>query len=318
MTHTLLPADFDMLQPMTPYLADRIHGYGLRHAEIGQDERDCVLRDCIKAVHEQDLPTAGVHRKSAWEAGWFSNLKQFDPAKAGRELARPGYYNKYPYVRWKGHFYKAFSPDYEQNMLAVIQDYVFDKYFRHQYCVYEFGCGTGHNLFRVRDVNPHTELVGLDWAESAVEFINLQAQAGAYGWHQTNPEEEPQEPLAKGVTFDFFKPDWNFRLYDLCGVYTVAALEQLGPRFHAWLHYILTQGPRYVAHIEPIAEVLDPNNLLDYLSIEYFKKRGYLSGYLDYLRLLEQVNKVKIHEVTRTTVGSMFIEGYTILVWSPI
>jgi SAM-dependent methyltransferase len=314
MTHPLLPNDFGMFVPMTDYLAHKIRGYKFVHEDLTSTEKEKVVLDCIKAIHEKDLKVAGAHRKPDWEEGWAQNELMFDPSKAGRELAKPRYHGKYPYVRWKGDFYRAVSEDYEHNMLAVIEDYVFDKYFRDNTSVYEFGCGTGHNLFRVRDVNPHAELFGLDWATSAVRFINLQAAAGAYGFYGI----DPTQPKAQGLAWDFFNPDWDYELFSRCGVYTVAALEQTGHRFHAWLDYILTQKPAVVAHIEPIGEVLDPTVLNDYLSLEYFKKRGYLSGYLDYLRQLEHAGKLQIHEVTRTTIGSFYIEGYTVIVWSPV
>jgi SAM-dependent methyltransferase len=315
MTHSLVPHDFETVFPaMTDYLRHRISGYGFVHEDLTAAEREAVLLKCVKALQEP-LKIAGEHRKPDWEEGWAQNELMFNPAKAGRELAKPRYHGKYPYVRWKGDFYRAMSEDYEHNMLAVIEDYVFDKYFREMLAVYEFGCGTGHNLFRVRDVNPRAELVGLDWAASACRFINLQAVAGAYGFSPI----EPTYPLAHGVEWDFFHPNWEFNfLTPRAGVYTVAALEQTGHRFHAWLDYILRQKPEIVAHIEPIGEVLDPSVLNDYLALEYFKKRGYLEGYLDFLRLLEHAGKLRIHEVTRTTIGSLFIEGYSIIVWSPL
>lgn len=306
----LKPYEFTMFPAVSDYVAARIEGYALEHTALSDDERDDVIIECIRAIHEDSLSVAGPSRKLAWEKGWDENLKNFDATKAGRELAKPAYYGKFPYVRWKGNFYYATSHDYEHNMLAVIQDYVFDKYFRRPSAVYEFGCGTGHNLFRVRDVNAAAHLVGLDWAASAAKFVNLQAEAGAYGKTCVGP-------MAEAKTFDFFHPSWSDHLAADSGVYTVAALEQVGPRFHAWLNYILEERPKIVAHIEPITEVLNPNYLTDYLSIEYFKKRGYLSGYLEYLRLLEARNKIIIHEVTRTTIGSMYIEGYTVVVWSP-
>ena len=302
-----------MFRPLTDYVKQRIWDYTLEHVELEPGEHSQVILDCVKAIHDQDLKVAGPHRKQDWEDGWLRNKLMFNTSKAGREIAKPCYLGKHPYVRWKGDFYRAVSKDYEHNMLAVIEDYVFDKYFRTASSVYEFGCGTGHNLFRVRDVNPHAELFGLDWASSAVKFINLQAAAGAYGFYHLNPE----QPKAQGLTWDLFTPNWNYELSLHSGVYTVAALEQTGHRFHAWLDYVLEQKPAVVAHIEPIGEVLDPTVLNDYLSLEYFKKRGYLSGYLDYLRLLEHRNKLRIHEVTRTTIGSQFVEGYTVIVWSP-
>jgi SAM-dependent methyltransferase len=311
----LTPADFTMFNPLTDYVKQRIWDYTFEHVELEPVERNKVILDCVRAIHEQDLKVAGEHRKPDWEKGWAENLAAFNYTKAGRDLAKPLYHGKYPYVRWNGNFYRSVSEDYEHNMLAVIEDYVFDKYFREMLAVYEFGCGTGHNLFRVRDVNPRAELFGMDWSSSAVTFINLQAAAGAYGVNVMANE----HLLGRGLQWDFFNPDWNYKLLTPhTGVYTVAALEQTGHRFHAWLEYILQQRPEVVAHIEPIGEVLDPNVLNDYLSLEYFKKRGYLSGYLDYLRQLEQGGKLKIHEVTRTMIGSKFIEGYTIIVFSVV
>jgi hypothetical protein len=64
--------------------------------------------------------------------------------------------------------------------------------------------------------------------------------------------------------------------------------------------------------------VLSPEVLLDFLSIKYFHKRNYLNGYLTHLRGLEQTGKIKVHEVLRTHVGSKFIEGYTVVAWSPL
>ena len=71
-------------------------------------------------------------------------------------------------------------------------------------------------------------------------------------------------------------------------------------------------------HIEPIEELLDKNILLDYLSIKYFEKRNYLSGFLSGLKKLEKQNKIKILKADRNNIGSLFIEGYSIIVWQPI
>ena len=61
-----------------------------------------------------------------------------------------------------------------------------------------------------------------------------------------------------------------------------------------------------------------PGNLVDYLSILYFKKRNYLSGFLLKLRELEEAGKIKIHMAKRTFIGSLYIEGYSVIAWSPV
>ena len=44
-----------------------------------------------------------------------------------------------------------------------------------------------------------------------------------------------------------------------------------------------------------MSEPLDDNELLQYLSINYFKKRGYLDGYISKLKCLEKDGRVVIH-----------------------
>jgi len=289
---------------ITPYLAGRIRQYGFEHRAPTPEETERAVLDMIRAVYEEDLPISGPARHARWEGGWHENLAAFRSEHAGRGAAKPRYFNKYPVIRWRGKLYVAESPDYEYHMLEVIQDWMFDKYLREAKSVYEFGCGTGHNLFRVRDVNETTTLHGTDWAQSAIDFINLQAKHGA-------------TYSLSASQFDFFNPRSDLRLTPRSAVFTVAALEQTGARFGAFVDWVIAQGPALVLHIEPIEEVLSSDVLLDFLSIKYFHKRNYLQGYLTHLQELERTGEIKIHEVVRTRIGSKFIEGYTVIAWSP-
>ena len=290
---------------VSDYVLEKIHGYGFEHSMVTHKKSQEAVLDMVKAVYHDALPVSGPARHPVWEKGWGENLAYFDPIWAGRELAKPRYYNKFPIVRWQGDLYVPRSEDYEHNMLAIIQDWVFDKYLRQMGTVMEFGCGTGHNLFRVRDVNPAARLVGLDWAQSAVKFVGLQAMAGAYG---PGP--------AHSVPFDFFNPQPVIMYPDTAFV-TVAALEQVGTNWKPFFDFVMKSQPKIVIHIEPIEEVLDPDVLLDHLCLGYFKKRGYLSGWLRHLKLSHELNKITLHEVRRTHIGSKFIEGYTVVAWSP-
>ena len=87
-------------------------------------------------------------------------------------------------------------------------------------------------------------------------------------------------------------------------------LEQVGHDYKAFISYLLKNKPAICINIEPIAEVLDANKLIDNLAIKYFRKRNYLNGYLDYLKKLEKQNKITITEIKRTYIGSMFAECY--------
>lgn len=306
----LLPQDFDgsVFPSVNKYVASKIEGYGLEHRAATTEERDKAVLDMVNAVYNDELPMAGPTRHPIWEKGWGENLADFDPSKAGLEIAKPRYHSKYPVVRWKGDLYIPLSRDYEYNMLALIGDWAFDRWLRDYTWIGEFGCGTGHNMFRLREVCPGARLVGFDWAESAVKFINLQAQAGAYGNPSTTHAER----------FDYFAPNPSLYVPDRGAAFvTVASLEQTGSQWNSWLDWALSYTPGICVHIEPIREVLNPDVLLDHLSLEYFCKRNYLRGFLSNLYLLQSQNKVKVHEVVRTRIGSKFIEGYTVVVWSP-
>jgi len=302
----LAPKDFleAFGEKPSPYVAKKIEDYGFRCEALNQEERDqCVLK-VLDSLMNKELVRAGEHRKDQWEKGWGENLNSLEENKEVKAII-PRYFDKYNIVRWKKEWVKPRSEEFEYRMLAIIQDWLFDKYLRSMDSIYEFGCGTGHNLFRMRAVNPDANLWGLDWASSSQDIIRKLNDSGV-------------DKKMFGHRFDYFNPDNNFHLTPNSGVVTVASLEQIGSKHEAFLKYLLSEKPKLCIHIEPIAELLDPNHLLDNLSIEYFKKRNYLSGFLTKLRELETEGKLQIHMARRTTIGSFYIEGYSVVVWSPL
>jgi hypothetical protein len=84
------------------------------------------------------------------------------------------------------------------------------------------------------------------------------------------------------------------------------------------IDYWATNKASIIVNIEPMSEPLDDHELLQYLSIKYFERRGYLKNYIVKLKSLERDGKVVIHEIVRTGIGSLFIEGYSIISWSPV
>ena len=101
-------------------------------------------------------------------------------------------------------------------------------------------------------------------------------------------------------------------------VYTVASLEQIGEKHDKVLEFLIDKKPGLCIHFEPIHEVLDEENTLDYLTIQYFNKRNYLKNYLTTLRSLEAQDKIRILDVRRLYYGSKFIEGHTVIIWKPV
>lgn len=256
---------------------------------LTKKEYDQAIIKIVDTLLDPYLVYSGPHRRKQWENGWGQNLKEGS--------VNPHYFGKYKINRLNGKFVKAISKNYERDALYSVLDPLFKKYLGDARNIYEFGCGTGHNLLRVRRFNKSAKLCGLDWVKSSQKIIKK------LGFEAHN--------------FDFFKPS-GLKLKPNSTVYTVAALEQTGKNYKKFVSYLLKNKPSVCLHVEPIEELLDPTNLLDNLSLKYFRKRRYLSGYLTYLRELEKEGKIKILEARRSGIGSLFVEGYSIVIWKPM
>lgn len=291
-------------EKISQYLKSKIEEYDLTYRPATKVERDEFIRRSVDVLLDENIVKSGEHRRDDWEKGWGENLNEYRE-KNSLESIKPKYFGKYNCVRWNQDFIIPLSKDFEKNSLYLVQDWVYDKYLRIVKNIYEFGCGTGHNLLRIREINKNATLWGLDWAKSSQEIINKMRKSG----------------LDKNIfssNFDFFNPDNSFKIDKKSAVITIAALEQVGENYKPFIDYVVRQKPDVCIHIEPIYELLDPSHLLDYLSIRYFKKRNYLWGMVNYLRKLEADGVVKIIEEKRSYIGSLFIDGYSVVVWKPI
>ena len=290
---------------LSDYVKGCIKEYQFEYGEIASEEFQALLLKIVKTLNSDQVVRAGEHRLDEWEKGWGENLNLIESGSSTVNNLIPKYFEKYNVVRWNGRFIQPLTERFEKNSLSIILDWIFDKKLRGVNSIYEFGCGTGHNLFRVRAVNKEAKLWGLDWASSSQKIINKMREDGV-------------DENIFSHNFDYFKPDIAFELDADSVIYTVASLEQIGSNWKSFVDYLLLKRPKLCIHIEPIGELLSQDVLLDYLSVEYFKKRNYLDGFLDGLRALEKEGKVKIHRQQRTYIGSLFIEGYSLVIWSPI
>lgn len=291
-------------ESLDQWTAGRIEALDIRIRDMDREERDGWIGRMVRTLLEESPSRAGKSRQGDWEAGWGQNLEAFrgDPK---RESIIPKYFGKYPALRFRGDLVAPDGPGCEYAMLSALQYWLFRRWLADAPAVYEFGCGTGHNLFRVREANPGARLYGCDWAASSNELVSAMASSDLLD-------------LLESRRFDLFHPDRSLRLESGAAVYTMAALEQIGGGFSPFLDYLLENRPSVCLHIEPVAELLDQERLLDYLSVRYFEKRGYLSGFLTELRRREAQGQLEILRAARTNVGSLFIEGYSAVVWRPL
>ena len=275
----------------------------LKFTTLNDLEYESAILQVLKVL-EGELSKAGPHRKTDWENGWGENLRKF--SESGDDHATlPGYFEKSKIIRWEQKWIKPNDPNLEQKLLALLVDSLVLKFSDTANPIYEFGCGTGHHLFRLRKLFPSKKLVGLDWAISSQKLISNYAKS-------------KNDSMLFGQNFDFFSPNYETQIDKNAIFLTVASLEQTYDNYVKFVDFILQTNPKIVINIEPMEEFLDSENLLDYLSLKYFAKRNYLSGYFNYLKLLEKKGQIKIHDTRTSFLGSFFIDGYSIVVWSPL
>jgi len=304
MNYTVGIEDFSSLEVSSDFLADKISSFNLQYKKPTQKERDEILLKICNYLFEEQVVQAGKHRKNKWEDGWKENLDEFIESGNLKSLV-PAYFDKHPVQRLNGDFILPTQGDFEIGIVSLFQYAIFEKYFKESNNVYEFGAGTGHNLLRLREINKNAKLFSMEWTKSGVDLINLVS-------------EKLDDKNLSGSVFDNFQPDHSVTLVKDASVYTFAALEQLGEDTDAIIDYWIKNKPSIVVNVEPMAEPLDEGDLLQFLSIKYFEKRKYLKDYSSKLRSLERSGIIKIHDQRKTGFGSLYIEGYSIIVWSPI
>ena len=309
--HILTTRDFE--EAFGDKISDRvsktIEKYSLEYYELTNEERDLRLLVIMRTLLDPNLGKSGEHRAEEWETGWLENLRDLESGADPTEALTPRYMSAKKgavrdTARLNGRFVRPATENFEYAVLKILLEWVFEKYMANVPAVYEFGSGTNHHLLQLRGTNPSAKLYGLDWAETSQKIL----------------EKLDQMKLlqnAEGHRFNFFNPDENFEINPDGVIYTVAALEQVGEKHDKFVDYLISKKPKLCVHMEPIAELYNVDNLIDYLAVEYMGRRNYLHGFLTRLRELEKEGKIKIHEAKRTNVGYIFMEGYSLVVWSP-
>ena len=277
---------------------------------LSNEEMQQVYFEISKIIDSGGLKVSGPDRIPDWESGWDEVLVRFNKNPTIHALI-PQYFGKHKYGRLDSRFIGTNGTQTELIFLRIVETQVLTEVMNLGFrtdsniqTVYEFGCGTGHNLLHFASLYPDLNYFGLDWSQKSQELLKSIKGSGL----MTNLE---------SANFNFYNPDSNFKINPNSIVFTIATLEQVGSSYNAFIKYLLSQQPKYVIHIEPEQELLNPNNAVDQLSISYSLKRGYLQGLLKDLRKLESNNELQILNAYRTGLGSYLLDGYSVIVWEP-
>src|SRR3989338_4165906 len=305
---TLVAADFAELfavdeRRLPQQCLSAIAGSDLRYTELSGPERDACILKILKVLESGQLGVVGPANRERWERGWQENLDEYLTHGATPESLIPKYCQSNDIFRYRGALITPASIRFETAFYTVTRQIMFSRYLADADTVIDFGCGTGTSLIVLSDMFPEKRLIGCDWATSSQSLLKALAQK--------------QGRNITGIHFDMFAPHDDVPFSPGCGVITMHSMEQLGKNFDHFLNYLLKHKPGVCAHFEPIEELYDEENLLDFLAKTYHQKRNYLSGFLTALRSLEAEGKVSILEVRRLYLGNLYKEGHCMVVWKP-
>lgn len=275
--------------------------FGLRVLEGG--ERDRLIADLLRRIHDPGLATSGAERQADWVAGWAQNLARFESSGGDPASLVPLYFKAREPVRLEGRYCMPLAEHFYLRYTDLFRHWLFRRYFCELPALYEFGCGSCAHLAFLGTLFPEKPLFGLDWAEPAVEIARLLGRRLGF--------------KADGMRFDFFAPDKGVRLAPGAGVLTFGALEQVGERFGPFLDFLLGQEIGLVLHVEGFPELYDQADLLDLLALLYHRRRGYLSGLLPRLRELEREGRIEVLGVHRHRLGVLTNDTYSYVAWRP-
>ncbi len=260
------------------------------YREVGITIEDSIVIDLLERAEKRDFSIAatGIER---WQKGWSENLEEHDGRGAVAALD-PKYWRPAKYLRLGGRFITPTDPMFEANWYKIFRGWFARRYLSTFDTIWEFGCGSGHNVAWLAQEFPDKIICGADWSPASVEIVRELLQ--------------PIYPNVRGFRFDFFRPT-EFILRD-AAVLTVGALEQTGARWRPFLEFLMRAKPAMCFHIEPIVEWYDPGDMVDYSAIKVHEARGFWKGFVN------EVMPVRKH---RTGFGSLLLEGYSQFQWDP-
>ena len=280
-------------------LIDQIKFYNLKYKYINEKKNLTLINQIINIIINKRFGLPGYKYKLKWEKGWgenFLNLKR----NFSQQALVPGYSDKFKYARLGSKLIETYTVNFIQKTLHLTLLFCYEKFLKKYNNIVDFGCGTGHTILYLNKFDKK-KFYGLDWSKSSQKIFKIITK---------------KFPNIKGSNFDFFNPKINIKLEkNNWAAYTTHSMEQVGTRYRKFYNLLRKKKPGVVVHIEPIPEILNENEILDNLSIQYMNKRKYLSGYLNFLIEEEKKKKIKILFKRKSYFGSFLIYEHSVVIW---
>jgi len=285
-------------------LIDLITSLDLEISPIVGESRDKLITQIIERTKNDKQIIAGDGRTETWTNGWAENLEAFKSSGGNLKELTPRFVRAGQPIGWQRKYVLPKSDNFELAYIEILRHFIIENYFAKVSSIYEFGAGTGFNLVHASRIKPEIELVGTDFVQPAVDLIN-----------------EVGIRLGINLTssiFDMMRPeDFELELPKNSGVWTFGSLEQLGGQIVPIINYLIRNRPKICVHIEPMSELYDDVSLEDYLANWFQTKRGYTSGLIPLLKQYEDEGRITVNKIQRLGFGSLMMEGYNLVVWTP-
>lgn len=296
--------EFNLVESNLNKIKNLVTRLNFNYEVLKDHERDKVIIEVLERI-ASNHSKSGEKRKPEWNDGWAENLTEFVSTNYETNSLVPKYYRPSNIKRWKGNYIKTESSSFEYDFFQVIRLIIFQSLFENVDEVFEFGCGSPHNLVALSEINPRLKLNGCDWSQSAVTIVNLL--------------KEKKGLNAEGHLFDFFNPKLTSSVSENSVFLTIGGLEQVGPDSLQFINFIFEKMPTRIIHLEPISELYEvgTTNLIDHLGRAYHESRNYLSGYLTKIQDLAREGRAVIEDVRRIPFGGQFHDGWSFLIWKP-
>lgn len=294
----------DAAAPLPAGFSEALAAVDSRHRDATPHEREAYILMLLKRMAEPTSRRSADENLAAWERGWGENLALIERDGVSEENLTPRYNRPKRYLRCEGRLLVCENPHLEHQLYRLARMLVFDVWLQPFAQITEIGCGSGQNVLALANTFPDKRIGGFDWTAASNRIVARIGQA-----------------LGRDIEacrFDVTAPPGDLHLAPSTALLTVHALEQVGDRYDPFIDFVLRTRPSRVVNLEPLLELYDRDDLLDYLAWSYSVRRDYLQGYYTRLLQLEAEGRIEIEALHRTRLGGEIHEGNTLLVWRPV
>lgn len=142
-------------------IKEEIETTNFKYYRLNRNERDSLLLKILKEINEHDLQKVGSQRKNIWESCWNTHKDNLKASGFNFDQCVPLFVKNYRFIRLNQDYIETEDTNFLYNATKLLLKYIFEEYLVDISCLYEFGCGSGHNLVPFAKLYPQKNVA--DW-----------------------------------------------------------------------------------------------------------------------------------------------------------